>query len=328
MLDGIFLAIGCDHPDAIVLRWIRARKWHLESAIDQFLSTIRWRCDWGMNELLHQGETLLPEDELRRGKTSFIGFDRLNRPINYVSVRDHVKGEYSLQSTERLTVLTMETGRKLLRSPCECVTVIFDMTQFALKNMDYQHLKFLIDLLENHYPESLGLALVVNAPWIFNSCWYLIKGWLDPGVEKKILFIKQLDELTEFIDRSVLPQHLQGTRQTIFEYIPPNQQDQLMFDTLRADISGHQRAKEQHRQASEHFLQMTRQWAQHDEDGDDRDRSFEEQRTEARRALTARFEELIPYIHTRTHYHRTGMIDEPIFQKTFNKIQQEKHSSI
>lgn len=64
--------------------------------------------------------------------------------------------------------------------------------------MDYPLLKFLISMLQDCYPEFLGQCLVVNAPWIFNTCWALIKVWLDPETAKKVVFVK----------RNQLPQYM------------------------------------------------------------------------------------------------------------------------
>jgi len=43
--------------------------------------------------------------------------------------------------------------------------------------MDYQVIKNLIWLLSRHYPERLGICLVLNAPTLFSGCWGIIKGW-------------------------------------------------------------------------------------------------------------------------------------------------------
>lgn len=65
-------------------------------------------------------------------------------------------------------------------------TIVFDMTGFSLSNMvwftgriarkdtadsskEYQPVKFIIKCFEANYPESLGLLLIHNAPWIFSS---------------------------------------------------------------------------------------------------------------------------------------------------------------
>jgi hypothetical protein len=31
----------------------------------------------------------------------------------------------------------------------------------------------------DHYPEGMGKMLIVNAPWIFNGIYSLVKGWID-----------------------------------------------------------------------------------------------------------------------------------------------------
>jgi hypothetical protein len=310
------LAIGYDNPDAILLRWLRARKWDVDGALLQFIDTLKWRHEWGVKEFIAKGELDLCHDEIITGKTCYLGRDRAGRPINYASVRDHIKGQFPAESTEKLTVFIMETGRKLLESPTESVTVIFDMTDFAMKNMDYQHVKFIINLLQNYYPESFGLGLIINAPWIFNGCWYIIKPWLDPVVESKIHFINNLNDLTQFIDPSVLPKRLNGT-QPDFTYIPPTDEDLAMVTAFRNDKQGQIKAEEAHREAVQNYLRITDQWAH----GDETENVLEE-RIKATKDLRDAFEQLVPYISTRTHYHRIGAINEPIFDIAYQRIQE------
>lgn len=41
------------------------------------------------------------------------------------------------------------------------------MKDFSLSNMDFPPVKFIIKCFEANYPESLGLLLIHNAPWVF-----------------------------------------------------------------------------------------------------------------------------------------------------------------
>ncbi|CAF1014682.1 unnamed protein product [Adineta ricciae] len=316
----ISLASGYDNPDMILLRWLRAKKWNVQSAFQQCRDTIKWRQEWGVKELVARGETDLCTEEIRTGKSYFTGPDKAGRPISYVSVKDHIKGQFPPESTEKVTVYTMETGRKLLRPPHESVTVIFDMTGFGLKNMDYSHLKFLINLLENYYPESFALGLIINAPWIFNGCWYIIKPWLDPVVESKIHFINNLNDLTQFVDPSVLPKQLNGT-QPDFQYIPPSEEELAKLAVIRNDHKGKLKAEEEHRKAAEKYLQATEKWVH----GDDTDEILEERR-QATQELRDAFEQLVPYVSTQTHYHRTGAIQEPIFEIVYQRIKENSQN--
>ncbi|CAF2791954.1 unnamed protein product [Rotaria sp. Silwood2] len=111
--------------------------------------------------------------------------------------------------------------------------------------MDYQHTSFLVNLFQNYYPESLGLGLVLNAPWLFTSCWRIIKRWLDPLVESKIHFINNVDDLTQFIDSSNLPKRLNGEKPD-HNYIPPTEQETLMLSALHNDFYRKKIAKENH----------------------------------------------------------------------------------
>lgn len=312
----LFLAIGYDNPDAILLRWLRGKKWDVNRALQQLLETTKWRQEWGVKEFNAKGETDMCYEEIITGKGYFLGNDKAGRPISYCSAKDHIKDQFPHASTEKITVYTMETGRKLLQSPNESVTVIFDMTGFSLKNMDYQNLKFLINLLQNYYPESFALGIVINSPWIFNGCWYIIKPWLDPVVESKIHFINNLDDLKQFIDPSVLPKHLNGTHPD-FNYIPPTDEDLIMLEAFRNDTQGKLKAEEVHRQAVQNYLNITHRWACEEETNE-----ILEERTKAVKELRDAFEQLVPYIHTRTHYHRTGEIDEPIFDIVYQRIQE------
>jgi len=88
-------------------------------------------------------------------------------------------------------------------------TLIFYLGEFSMSNMDYNFTQWLIDQLANNYPETLKHILVVDSPWIFNLCWKLIKGWLDPRTADKIAFINK-DQFGTYIDKANLPVEFGG----------------------------------------------------------------------------------------------------------------------
>ncbi|CAF1299638.1 unnamed protein product, partial [Adineta steineri] len=77
----------------------------------------------------------------------------------------------------------------------------------------------------------------VTKPQSDNKSWTIIKTWLNPTVQKKVHFIHSADELSEFIDPSVLPKRLNGN-QPDFKYIPPTIEDEAMYNAFRADTKG------------------------------------------------------------------------------------------
>ena len=320
--DELFRAIGYDNPDVLLLRWLRSRKWNVQATIHQIIETLKWRREWGVQELVANGEKAVSEEEIATGKTYFMGHDKVGRPVCCIHPKEHIKGQFPHEFSERLTVFCVETYRKLLQTPMESVTVVFDMSSCETKNMDFHQVKFLLHLLDNYYPDSLGLILILNFPWVLDKCWTLIKSWMDPTVQKKVRFIHSEHELSEYIDLSVLPKRLRGA-QPDFHYVPPTQEDEAMLAAFRADVEGKATAESAHRQAIRAYVDITLKWAHGDET-----RGVILERTKARKHLKQAFEDLSPYISTRTYYHRVGVINEPIFHVAYERLQRNDQSSV
>jgi hypothetical protein len=45
-----------------------------------------------------------------------------------------------------------------------------------------------LNILQNHYPERLGLALILNVPWLVNMFFKLIQPFIDPVTRNKMKF--------------------------------------------------------------------------------------------------------------------------------------------
>ena len=142
-----------DNPDAILLRFLRARKWNVQAALIMLISALRWR-SVEMNvddDILKSGEAGAlaaasssdpknkkeAEDflqQLRLGKSFLHGYDSEGRPICMVRVKLHRQGEQSEPSLERFTVYTLETARLLLRSPIDTAVRIVLLRYTAERN--------------------------------------------------------------------------------------------------------------------------------------------------------------------------------------------------
>jgi len=200
--------------DAIILRFLRARKFDVNQSYDMLVNMLKFRTEFqeiGVAAI----DPSMCENELKTGKSYYHNFDKEGRPVCYIRARLHDPYTSDVQENQRYTLLMMEYGKSLLKPPGETVTLVFDMSKAAIRNLDIKSVKFMVDTLANYYPESLGKILVYNATWIVNGAWKIIRPWLDPVTAAKVFFIKP-EEITTFIDPESLPSEYGG--KDPFEY--------------------------------------------------------------------------------------------------------------
>ena len=308
-----------DHPDGLLLRFLRARKWDVEKALVMMVSTMQWRAKEMHvdDDIVVRGEAGALKDsasadaktkregadlmaQLRMGKSFLHGVDREGRPMCTVRVRLHKQGEQTEPSLERFTVHVLETARLLLVPPVDTATVVFDMTGFSMANMDYTPVKFMIKCFEANYPESLGVILVHKAPWVFQGIWKIIRGWLDPVVAGKVHFTNAPAELEKFIARDCIVKELGGDDPYAYGYPEPAPDE----DAAMADSATRDRLQQERAGIVEEFEAATREWVE----GPSSSEQLRSRRDEIADQLKTGYWKLDPYVRARCLLDRTGVI--------------------
>ncbi|KXJ90639.1 CRAL-TRIO domain-containing protein [Microdochium bolleyi] len=317
----IWSMVKHDHPDALLLRFLRARKWDEHKALVMLMSCMNWRADEAHvdDDIMLNGEKQAVEHEagsnaelkqaasdflsqMRLAKTYIHGVDKSGRPMSIAHARLHKAGEQSQESLERYTVYLIETSRLMLTPPADTGCVMFDMTGFSLANMDYAPVKFMIKCFEANYPESLGVVLIHKSPWVFQGIWKIIRGWLDPVVASKVHFTNSAKDLEEFIDKDRIPKYLDGPEDWTFKYMEPvpGENDKMKDIATRAKLL-------QEREALyKDFESHTAAWI-HEGDAEKRKALLVERNGVAKK-LRQQYWQLDPYIRARSFYDRIGVI--------------------
>ncbi|KAJ1908658.1 hypothetical protein IWQ60_011595 [Tieghemiomyces parasiticus] len=315
--EAFWGVVQADHPDSILLRFLRARKWNVDKALEMLITALRWRLEFKVDQIILKGEAGIGSQIMHKGISFLHGTDKLARPVILTRVCLHRKDDQTVEEMTQFLVWTIETIRLLLHPPVETVTIIFDLSDFTMANMDFNFVKILIRCLEAYYPESLGSLLIYNAPWIFPGIWRMISPMLDAVVASKVQFITSKKQFQDYIDPEHLVDWLGGASKFTYEYVTPVADENHRM----ADEEAKHRILARHTELTEKFERATRAWmaavrAYSVAGANDKAaKQVEVEKLSAERAslvadLRTTVTELDPYVRARTYYHRIGVIKD------------------
>ncbi|KAF9337798.1 hypothetical protein BG006_002518 [Podila minutissima] len=292
-----------DHPDLIVLKFIRARKWVLDDALKMFLNALKWRIVERIDELIELSDVELDAkypkfiEQMQKGKGYLRGADPLNRPMSVVNTRLHHKSDQPAETLHPLCefciFVTMECGRMVLPVGAETVIVIFDLSNFGLDNMDWGFVRLFVQCFESYYPETLGL----------------IQPLLDPVVASKFVFTCNNEELHKVFPRERLPIiHYGGLDDWKYKYVPAVEGE----NAHQKDLVKKQELLAERHALEDKFDAVTRAWvkAVSGKSDPERDEIAEELREQCSR--------LNPYVRAMNMYQRWGVAVNGQVNWTYN----------
>lgn len=138
-----------------ILRYLRASKWSVPEATTRLLATLAWRREYILDS--HTAEYF--SDENATGKQVINGYDIAARPCLYLNPgqqntpRSEKQIQHLVFSLERL-IDVMEPGQETL--------VLLINYKEAVKAPSSGQGRQVLKILQSHYPERLGKALLIN----------------------------------------------------------------------------------------------------------------------------------------------------------------------
>jgi len=203
---------GHGQTDRDLLRYLRAREFKLDKSLPMIQKTLQWRSEMKpsetpletIREFYDRGETL-PAGKDLRGRPVVWTFNKHHNPeMADLAVQNH------LYLFERL-IKEMPEGE-------ETIVSVFDLTGYTMANKDDKWRKNIINAFQNHYPERMGMFIIINPPPIFGVIWWMIRMLMPKRTTQKFEFIKGTPEqvkekLLELFPEDSIPQHLGGTQQ-------------------------------------------------------------------------------------------------------------------
>ncbi|KAK2629237.1 hypothetical protein QTJ16_000057 [Diplocarpon rosae] len=168
-----------------LLRYLRATKWSTAEAAKRLLGTLTWRREYGVAGLT--GDYISPENET--GKQIILGFDIEARPCLYLNP-GRQNTEPGPRQVQQL-VFMLERVISLTIPGQETLALLVDFKSSNSGSSTAPRLgqaKEALNILQTHYPERLGRALIINIPWVVTAFFKLITPFIDPWTRQKLKF--------------------------------------------------------------------------------------------------------------------------------------------
>jgi len=175
--ERMFLTREC------LLRYCRATNWDIAQSETRLRNTLVWRREYGVESRTKDYISI----ENATGKQVILGWDNHGRTCQYLRP--------SKQNTERSDrqiqhlVFMLERAIDLMPHGQETLALLINFAETKSgQGATISQGRQTLNILQNHYPERLGRALVTNVPFYIWGFFKLITPFIDPLTREKIKF--------------------------------------------------------------------------------------------------------------------------------------------
>ncbi|XP_038882913.1 SEC14 cytosolic factor-like isoform X1 [Benincasa hispida] len=202
-------------------------KWRVENEIDKVLRvsvstahSLRWPKVFLLTSLYCLQKPIFPADVYRAVRDSQLvglsGYSKEGLPVfaigvglsalDKANVNDYVQSH--IQINEYRDRVILPSASKRYGRPITTCVKILDMTGLKLSALGHTKLLTILSTIDDlNYPERTTAYYIVNAPYVFSSCWKVVKPLLHERTRKKVQVLPGCgrDELLKIMDYSSLP---------------------------------------------------------------------------------------------------------------------------
>ncbi|KAK2416315.1 phosphatidylinositol transfer protein [Trifolium repens] len=162
--------------DASVLRFLKARNYNTIKAARMLRGTIKWRLEFKPDKIRW--------DDVAR--EALIG--RLYR-ADYLDKQGRIVFVMKAGIQIKYLVYCLENAiLNIGSSTQEQMVWLIDFRGWSTSCVSSKVTRDTAQVLQNHYPERLGLAVFYNPPKLFQSFWTMVKPFLEPKTYRKVTF--------------------------------------------------------------------------------------------------------------------------------------------
>ncbi|ERS98711.1 hypothetical protein HMPREF1624_05498 [Sporothrix schenckii ATCC 58251] len=174
-----------------LLRYLRATKWHEKDAAKRLHETLTWRREYGVEGLT--ADQISPENET--GKQVLLGYDKQGRVCHYLNP-GRQNTDPSPRQVQHL-VYMVERVIDLMPAGQETLALLINFKTSKSRSNTAPGIstgREVLHILQTHYPERLGRALIINVPWVVWGFFKLITPFIDPLTREKLKFNEDMNQ--------------------------------------------------------------------------------------------------------------------------------------
>ncbi|XP_058054083.1 motile sperm domain-containing protein 2-like [Anopheles bellator] len=200
--------------DGWLIKFLENNDIIMKDSLKQLWETMEWRKTSGINEIREDNirmeyvndGLMFPRGRDLDGKTVFIFKSKL-----------YVRGSRNLDDLKKCFLYWIE--RIIREANDDLVTIVFDLTDAGLSNVDMDYTKYIINTLKNYYPCSLNYILIFDLPWILNATFQIIKKLLPAKAVDRLRNINSKN-IREYIDEDNMQKCWGGKDEYVFSFVP------------------------------------------------------------------------------------------------------------
>ncbi|KAM3212606.1 hypothetical protein ACQJBY_065580 [Aegilops geniculata] len=217
-LKKTFQNVHQGYPTETLVRFLKAREWHVTNAHKMLVDCLNWRIQNEIDSILEK--PIIPVDLYRSIRESQLvglsGYSKEGVPVfafgvgqstyDKASVHYYVQSHIQINEYRDRIILPMAT-KKFRRPITTCIKVL-DMTGLKLSALSLLKILTAISAVDElNYPEKAETYYIVNTPYIFSACWKVVKPLLQERTRKKVHVLsgRGKDELLKIMDHSSIP---------------------------------------------------------------------------------------------------------------------------
>ncbi|KAH6778202.1 Glycosyl hydrolase family protein [Perilla frutescens var. frutescens] len=176
------LAIYC--TDAAIARYLRARNWNVKKTVKMLKATLKWRLEYKPEDICWDDIAA----EAETGKIYVANYkDKNGRPV--LIMRPRCQNSKSIKGQIQYLVYCMENAILDLPPDQEQMIWMIDFHGFNLSHISIKVTRETAHVLQEHFPERLGIAILYNPPKIFEPFWMVAKPFLEAKTANKVKFV-------------------------------------------------------------------------------------------------------------------------------------------